>query len=401
MKIVISAVSAKMGGPVTYITNLLCHLSEVEGDFEFMAFLPPETAAKVGGLGPKVRVLTTEIGHAGALKRVVWEQIRLRRFLKRQRADVLFSTTNIGMFHCPVRQILLVRNSLYFSRIYREMFLSKHSLRFYIGFALRRWLICQSARCADVVMTPTQAMLDELRSFANVKNVLVNPYGVTGPPSIGTVQGSGRQRAEETGGRVVRLLYVSLYSEHKNLNTLLKALLLLNRNGGTRFILKTTADPGWAGAAWTLTRREDLRLARQPGIVEYVEFVGPVNRKETLDLYREADIFVFPSLIESFGFPMAEAMSYGLPIVAADTPVNREVCGDSAVYFSPLSAEHLADRVLQLVNDHSLRNLLSAKAQQAAASRFSWTLHARRIKEAALPENPTAVQNDCLINFAQ
>ena len=383
-----------MGGAVSYLTHLLHELSRLEGNFQFIVFLPPETATKMEGLAPNIQLLPVAIGPAGVLRRLIWEQITLRRFLKRQRADVLFSTANFGMFRCPVRQLLLVRNALYFSDIYREMFLPRHSLRYRIAFALRRWLICQSARSADVVMTPTQAMLDELRGAVEVKEAVVNPYGVAAPERPAVAAGGARHPSEGAGNRVTRLLYVSLYGEHKNLATLLKALALLNARGDARFKLQTTADPAWPGAAWTVTYREDIILARRPGIAEHADFAGPLRREEVDRLYQASDICVFPSLTESFGFPMVEAMSHGLPILAADTPVNREVCGSAAIYFSPLSAGNLADRLLRLATDSALCSRLASRGRQEAARRFSWSAHVRRIVETACSHGPETIRSD-------
>ena len=100
-------------------------------------------------------------------------------------------------------------------------------------------------------------------------------------------------------------------------------------------------------------------------------------------LYLDSDIFVFPSFTESFGFPMAEAMSYGLPIVASDTPVNREICGEAAVYFSPLSPEDLARQVHRVATDLPRRATLGAAGRERAVTKFRWEDHIRKIKEAA------------------
>ena len=70
------------------------------------------------------------------------------------------------------------------------------------------------------------------------------------------------------------------------------------------------------------------------------------------------DIFVFPSLCESFGYPMVEAMAAGLPIVAADTPVNREMLRDSALFYSPLSSRDLTASLKTLMKDDNLREKL-------------------------------------------
>ena len=399
LKVVINAVSAKMGGAVTYLTNILRCLPPPESGYEFDVFAPPETAERQEGLPRNVRLVATSVRQAAWWKRFWWEQVTLRGWLKRRKADVLFSTANFGMFRCPVRQLLLVRNALYFSKIYQDEFLPRHSLRFQVPFKFRRWLICRSVRQADVVMTPTQAMLDDLRRFVEVEpwKGLVNPYGANPTGSfLREPKGEALQSLAGTTP-VMRLIYVSLYSEHKNLATLLRAMPLLNRNGARKFALKTTVNPGWEGGAWTVTHKEDLALARQPDVAPWVEFLGPLGQQQVQELYGEGDLFVFPSLCESFGHPMVEAMAHGLPILVSNTPVNRELCGDAAVYFSPLSAEDLAQQVRALAQDPALIGKLGAVGRERAATLFVWDGHVQRILECiggAKEETPHPLARD-------
>jgi glycosyltransferase involved in cell wall biosynthesis len=381
MKIVINAVSAKMGGAVTYLTNVLRRLPPPESGDDFVVYLPPETAAKQQGLRENVRLAPTTIGHAAWWKRIWWEQVTLRRCLRSEHVDALFSSANFGMFRCPVRQLLLVRIPLYFSRPYLETFLPQHPFKTRMAFKLRRWLCCRSARAADVVMTPTQAMLDELMDFVEVEapKRLVNFYGAAPPPPPQPSLGSVPPDLPAVGPRVIRLTYVSLYSEHKNLSTLLKAMPLLNRNGAPRFVLSTTADPAWQGGSWTVTHDEDMALARRPEVAACVEFVGPLGSQQVQDLLRRTDLVVFPALTESFGHPMVEAMAHGLPIVASDTPVNREICGEAAVYFRLLDPSDLAEKVRNLCADEGLRQRLSESGRARAAHNFKWEDHVARL----------------------
>jgi glycosyltransferase involved in cell wall biosynthesis len=381
LKIVFNAVSAKLGGAVTYLTNVLRCLPPPKSGYEFDVFLPPEVAKIQLGLLPNVRLHPTSAGHEAWWKRVWWEQVTLRRWLIRQKASFLFSTANFGMFRCPVRQLLLVRIPQYFSRIYLDTLLPEHSFTTRVAFKLRRWLCCQSVRAADIVMTPTQAMLDDLRQFVKVdpRKALVNHYGVASedsPPH--SIQGT-LPASFPPAQRVVRLIYVSLYSEHKNLRTLLKAMPFLNRDGTVKFLLRTTVDPAWAGAAWTLTHKDDLALARQPDVSPWVEFLGPLQLGQLEELYRQSDVFVFPSVCESFGHPMVEAMVHGLPIAAADTPVNRELCGEAALYFMPLDPEDLAEKVVALDRNRALREETRRTGRQRAAEHFRWQDHVARL----------------------
>jgi len=380
MKIVINAVSAKMGGAVTYLTNVLRCLPPAGSGDEFVVYLPPETAAKQQGLQENVRLVPTMIGHAAWWKRIWWEQVTLRRCLRAEHADALFSSANFGMFRCPLRQLLLVRIPLYFSRPYLEMFLPQHPFKTRMAFKLRRWLCCRSARAADIVMTPTQAMLDELMEFVQVepRKRLVNFYGAAPPPPRPSL-GSVSPDMPAAGQRVIRLTYVSLYSEHKNLTTLLKAMPLLNRNGAFKFVLSTTADPAWQGGAWTVTHDEDLALGREPEVAACVNFLGPLGSQQVQELYGRTDLVVFPALCESFGHPMVEAMAHGLPIVASDTPVNREICGEAAVYFRLLEPADLAEKVRNLCADEGLRQRLSESGRTRAANNFKWEDHVARL----------------------
>jgi glycosyltransferase involved in cell wall biosynthesis len=387
MKIVINAASAKIGGAVSYLTNLLRHLPPPESGYRFLVFLPGETAKLLRDVRGNIKLCALTSKHTGGWRRLWWEQITLRRFLRKEDINALFSSANFAMLRCPVRQILLVRNALYFSKMYRQMFLGKHGLRYRLDFALRRWLVLQSVRSADVVMTPTQAMLDELAQCgkADLRNALVNCYGVeqsdASPQDSAVSPAFGKPE-------VIRLLYVSVYYEHKNLRTLLKAMPLLNRNGAVKFLLKTTVDPAWEGAAWTATHKDDLALARRPDVAPWVEFLGLLQSEQVEELYRQGDVLVFPSLCESFGHPMVEAMVRGLPIVASDTPANREICGEAALYFSPLDPEDLAEKVVLLGRSRAFRERLGIAGRRRAAAHFRCEDHVDRFLKSVENSSP-------------
>ena len=381
-----------MGGAVTYLANVLRHLPPASSGHEFHVFLPAETGEKLVGLAENIHLWPLRIGYSRWWNRIWWEQITLRRQINQIRADALFCTANFAMFRCPVRQVLLVRTRLYFSPVYLAKFARLHSRRFRWSFALRRWLCRQSIRWSDVVMTPSQTMLDELHVYADCpeSKIAVNYYGVADPVDQNLTQKFVKRAPP------FRLLYISLYAEHKNLTTLLKALPLINKNDASMAVLATTANPNWEGAGWTVTHKEDANLARRKDIVSSVEFVGPLGKGEVEEQYRRAHIFVFPSLTESFGHPMAEAMAHGLPIVAADTPINREMCGDAAVYFSPLEPDDLARAICLVAADHSLRTRLSLEGRRRVRAKFRWDAHVNRILEIA--SEPRAPGFQCAIS---
>jgi glycosyltransferase involved in cell wall biosynthesis len=126
-------------------------------------------------------------------------------------------------------------------------------------------------------------------------------------------------------------------------------------------------------------RVKDLNLA------EIVSFAGWVYRSETLDYYRKADIFCFPSIRECGGAVVIEAMAGGLPcIVANNGGIGEYVNEETGFKIEPISKEYLtqelASRIKMLVEDDKLRESMSAKALERAKE-FEWENKARKIVE--------------------
>src|SRR5262245_46250762 len=139
MKIVLNAVSAKVGGAATYIKNLARQLASLKLEHEFIFFVPTEQAKAISDLAPNIRVIATEIGSASFVKRLWFDQVTLRRWLKREAVDALYSTANFSMMACPCHQVLLVRNAIYFSEIYWAHFMPYKSLLAKLEDRLRLW----------------------------------------------------------------------------------------------------------------------------------------------------------------------------------------------------------------------------------------------------------------------
>jgi glycosyltransferase involved in cell wall biosynthesis len=371
MKVLINAVSAKLGGAATYARNLAQSLAEQAAPRdEFLFIVPEERAAEIPANDARVRVMGCGAAGGSYAARWWWEQVTLRGLTRRERPDVLFSSANFAMLACPCPQVLLVRIPLYFSREYLEHVLAEKPARFRAEIALRRWLVARSVGAADRVMTPTAAMRDDLARFVNIPagRAVVNAYGVprarVTPP-----------KAREASGKF-RILWVSHYADHKNLATLLRAAEILR--GKMDFELVLTLDAALSNGQHTpMPPAEREQLKRLGGVAR---LAGVRSYDETWKLYGEADVFVFPSLCESFGHPLVEAMASGLPIVASDIPVHREICGEAAAYFPVLDAEALAETLRRLLRDAAARQRLAVQGGERVGM-FLWEDHVGRLLE--------------------
>ncbi|KQC13422.1 MAG: hypothetical protein APR63_08685 [Desulfuromonas sp. SDB] len=96
-----------------------------------------------------------------------------------------------------------------------------------------------------------------------------------------------------------------------------------------------------------------------------------VHNNDLNILYKNAKVFVFPSIYEGFGFPPLEAAIFGIPSAVSKTSSMPEICEDAVLYFNPFNTEDIKSKILMLLNNNSLYNELKIKAQNNL-KRFSW-----------------------------
>jgi len=151
---------------------------------------------------------------------------------------------------------------------------------------------------------------------------------------------------------------------HKNLAVLVESLLHV---GDPRLELwiagADTLDPEYVG--------ELRRLAERLGVGPRVRLLGPVPYREILSYYRGAVALVFPSLLETFGHPLLEAMLAGTPVVASDLPAFREIAGDIPIYFDPRDPVAVA-QAIERIRGHEQETRQRVERGRALAERFSW-----------------------------
>ena len=100
-------------------------------------------------------------------------------------------------------------------------------------------------------------------------------------------------------------------------------------------------------------------------------FTDFVEDSELSWLYTHAQAYVFPSLMEGFGLPGLEAMSYGTPVVSSNATCLPEVYGPAAHYFNPLDTSDMAEAIDQVLSDDTIRTRLS-KAGYKQIKKYSW-----------------------------
>src|SRR5262249_9145080 len=207
-------------------------------------------------------------------------------------------------------------------------------------------LMQMSIRHADAVMFPSASLRDWVARFepSVMTRAVVNSYG------INLDRFTPRQETQARPDAPLRVLYVSVYYPHKDPLTFARAISIL-RSKGRAVTGRITMDRDEFGP-WPNRIDEYEALLRHQSSGDVV--LGSVDSQSLPALYNASDVFVFPSISETFGFPLVEAMASGLPVIAADTLINREVCGPAALYFPSREAKILAEPINDLPERPSL-----------------------------------------------
>jgi len=168
------------------------------------------------------------------------------------------------------------------------------------------------------------------------------------------------------------ILFVGTIEARKNVQTLIKAFYYI-RKKGFKHKLVLAGKKGYSGNK-VLETIKTLQLEDQVTLLEYV----PMD--QLLELYRNADVFVYPSLYEGFGFPPLEAMACGCPVVTSNTSSLPEVIGDAGLMIHPDDVPGFTQAIESILNDSLLRDSLIQQGLSRVKN-FRWDKTAKKTYE--------------------
>jgi glycosyltransferase involved in cell wall biosynthesis len=377
MHLFFNCLAASAASGLTYVRNVVPHLSGQQG-IRATVLLSPQLRNELGNPS-NISFVELEIP-AGAAGRFCWEQSLLSRMIRKSGADVLISAGNFALLRSPVPQILLSGNSLYTSPDFYDDLRARRAYRIWLDTRARGFFARRSVRWADCTVAPSKSFADALRVWSEGK--VVSIYHGFDPDIF--FRDQNRLPAEinakiDSGKDALRLIFVSYYNYYRNFETLLRALPYIKEHLCGRKVklfltckLSSEENTGAYRTASAAALIRDLRIANE--IVE----LGAIPYGQMQHVLRACDIYITPAYAETFAHPLVEAMASGLPIVASDLQVHREVCGTAALYFPCFSPSDLAKQVLEIANNQELGREMASSGQNRAVD-FSWAKHVQEL----------------------
>ena len=196
-----------------------------------------------------------------------------------------------------------------------------------VKFSIARALLRFNSPYIDAAIVQTKTMKRGLKA---AYPALSDKIHVIPQPAPEWLLSSGIRRTGRVALQKLRLFYPAAPYPHKNHSVL----------------YKTSALPAWnelvGEMVVTVPSTQDMRDELT------IRAVGRLDANGMREEYAKSDALVFPSLAESYGLPLVEAMWLGLPIICADLPYARDLCGSEAIYFSPKDPASLENAIAEL-----------------------------------------------------
>ncbi|MDB5196680.1 MAG: glycosyltransferase family 4 protein [Flaviaesturariibacter sp.] len=166
-----------------------------------------------------------------------------------------------------------------------------------------------------------------------------------------------------TSGREY-FIYTGALQPRKNLIHLLKAFSLFKKRQKSDWKLVLAGRLAWKN-------EEFLTSLKSYKYKDDVVLTGYVAEEELAKLVGSAYALVYPSLFEGFGVPVLEAMCCGVPPLTSQATSMQEIAGDAALYFDPAEPSSIADQLMRIYKDESLRSEIIQKGA-AVVAQYSW-----------------------------
>ena len=333
------------------LINRLVHLDTIE---QIVVFVNSEVI-KEGVLvrHPKISVVVESSHYA------MWEQLLLPKMIRRFDLDLIHFTSNTRSLKIDIPTVTTLHDIIFLDQY--PLFRKGYSLYQRFGNLYRRFIVKRMLSTNGAIVTVSNSEAERIKKRSNraevpfVYNGIASCFKIASQREVNTFL--EQWRIEEP-----YVLFLGNTDPKKNTRRILKAF---------ETVAESLPDVQFVIADY---KEEDFVKTLGPNankLISRVKFLGYVDQKDLVYLYNGASAFVYCSLAESFGIPVAEAFTCNTPVLASTIPAIIEISAEGAHLVDPNDKEKIVEGLVRILSDTEYREHLQRKGAEVA-QRYNW-----------------------------
>ena len=336
MRIIVNDIAASSGGALTVLRDFYECVKENDRENEWIFLLSDNLFEETDN----IKILTLPKIKNSRFKKLIFDLFAGKKYISALNPDKVFSLQNTVTFGLKCPQIVYIHQPLPFQKIKKFSFFKKSERDYAVYQYLIGAIIKKSAKKAEKVIVQTEWMkkaICEQCKISTDKVVKISP-NVKNLSNI----------ANDTKPESIGFFYPTSQAVYKNNSLVFEVAEILDMKNLDYNI--------------TLTLPEEQSKAN-------IRCIGRIPYEDVIDNYKKSTL-IFPSYIETFGYPLVEAAALGRIVLASDSPFSRELLGnyENAYFFDPFRKEELAELMQKVIKGEIVRKDFIGKVQSTEDS---------------------------------
>lgn len=304
----------------------------------------------------KIKRIIIPVNSLNIVVRVFFEQLKMNQLFKKEKNAILLNICNVAVMKCSIPQVTILQAPLSLSSL-RKTLPSKYILISTLHKIYYDLFVMRSVNISAKTIAVSEFMRQFLKKYDNKIEVIHEGVNFKQFQQI-----SDNLSGSKTDSYI---LSVSTLFPYKNMDKLIIAYSILKKRGCNQKLYIAGRDPDGKQLDILKKLTKDLEL------VDDVNFVGLVPYNKVPDLYKNAELFMFLSSVETFGLPVLEAMVSGVPVIASNAMSVPEVVNEAGILVDPNDVQEIAKKMEEVLSNPALKKSLIEKGKENIKL-FNW-----------------------------
>jgi len=351
--------------------ELIRNLQIIDKENEYFIFVKPDEDDTVLTATPNFKIIQLEGGSYP-----LWEQFALPKAAKKYGCEILHCTSNTAPIFIDIPLVTILHDIIYMERSYYKILTGSATPYQKFGNAYRKLIVPRVVKNSDKIVTVSNFEKNRIAEF----------FGMTGDKCLTAIYNGVSTHfkpiSEQAELKRVKekyhlpdhfFFFLGNTDPKKNTKGTLKAF--------SDFLKQNKSDYKLVMLDYDTNELEKLLIEiGDKQLINNIVLTGYVVNTDLPAIYSLSKIFLYPSLRESFGIPMLEAMGCGVPVITSNTSSMPEVAGDAAHIINPYNPEEITQGIIKILADKKYYNQLCEKGIERNKL-FSWKNMAAQVLE--------------------